>query len=180
MCVCVVCVCKGHNRHNYLCLRGPVRGGGRRGEAEFNNGSTTGFVCTEQRADKCRLLLTIYTLLHTPAHVHITQRRTHSVAGALPCLFSLCVPIKRTHTHSDTHTCSMSMFTVYQCISVNQCKRERRESPCEHITLTEIWPLSHPSSQAVCEREEESRGSLVWIHTVASIRLQENCSLLKV
>ena len=146
-------------------------GGGSRGEAEFNNGSTTGFVCTEQRADKCRLLLTIYTLLRTPAHVHVTQKHTHSAVALLPCLFfPLC--LRQTHTHTHTHTCSTSMFTEHQCISVNQCKRERWESPCEHITLTEIWPLSHPSTLARWEYinwETEGRGRVeevsFWIST---------------
>lgn len=133
----------------------------RRGEAEFNNGSTTGFVCTEQRADKCRLLLTIYTLLHTPAPVHVTQKCTHAAAVALQCLFSLCVSIttlRLAHTH--TH-----VFTVHQCISVNQCKRERWGSPCKHITLTGIWPLSS-LFKAGCvrmyQRRESERVLEVW------------------
>jgi len=125
---------------------GGVGVGGWHREAEFNNGSTTGFVCAEQRADKCRLLLTIYTLLHTPAPGH-RNVCTRTLLPSLSRAFFLFVSC--THTHTHTHTCSMSMFTVHQCISVNQCKRERWGSPCKHITLTEIWPLSHSSSQAV-------------------------------
>lgn len=157
-------------------------------EAEFNNGPTMGFVCTEQRADKCRLLLTIYTLLHTPAHVHLTQTCTHSYRHRhlfpLPFI-SLCLY----HTHSSTevhvhtqrltHTCCMSMFTVHQCISVTQCKRERWESPCEHITLTEIWPLSHPPSQTVWENWERVGEVWFWLTNFQSCVLKYNYSLWK-
>lgn len=176
MCVCLywvcdVCMCKGHNRHNYLCLRGPVGRGWRSGclwEAEFNNGSTTGFVCTEQRADKCQLLLTIYTPLDTLAHVHgRTQKCTHSIAGPIgpPCLFFFS--IKHTQTHG--------IFTVHQCISVNQYKRERWESPCEHITLTEIWTLTHPSSPAVWEHNNWERQTERWRSEGLSYTLPVTC-----
>lgn len=109
------------------------------GEAEFNNGPTTGFVCTEQRADKCRLLLSIYTLLHSPAHVHLTQKCTHSdaLAVALVCFFASLSPSKThrlTHSYRHTHAACLCL----QCISVSVSLRVRgndRKAPVS----TSVW-----------------------------------------
>lgn len=127
------------------------------GEAEFNNGPTTGFVCTEQRADKCRLLLSIYTLLHSPAHVHLTQKCTHSDASAvaLVCFFASLSPSKThrlTHSYRHTHAACVCL----QCISVSVSLRVRgndRKAPAS----TSVWqkPGHYVTLQArLCESTE--------------------------
>lgn len=104
-----------------------------------------GFVCAEQRADKCRLLLTIYTLLHTPARA--TSKCTRRALSLLSCTLLLlrCPAIHRT---SDTSAQDENAYSVSVSISV---RGRDGKNPCEHITLTEIWPLSHPAS-ARCVR----------------------------
>lgn len=97
--------------------------------------------------------------LNTEMYTCCCRRRRllhSSTPPLLPCLFFLLASPSNTHRLTLSHTCSTSVFTVHQCISVNQQKRERWESPCEHVTLTEIWPLSHPSSRG-CVRIQQLR-----------------------
>lgn len=124
-----------------------------------------GFVCAEQRADKCRLLLTIYTLLHTPAHVRVTQKCARSAAVAPLVPFAPArASIHRT-PDMRVRTCVRAQDEHAYSISVSiSVKGRDGKNPCEHITLTEIWPLSHPSSahcvriQRLTQREREEEG----------------------
>lgn len=89
-----------------------------------------GFVYSERRADKCRLLLTIYTLLHTPAHVRVMHNCTRPIAPLVhfalppPSIHLSCCGLTLANVRAHTHT-----GDCVQCISVNQWKRERWEKP---------------------------------------------------
>lgn len=113
-----------------------------------------GFVRTEQRADKCRLLLTIYTPLHTPAHVRVTQKCTRFAAVAPLVHFasppsSVLRPMcARTHAGR----------ACFQCISVNQCKRERWEKPLRaHHSDRNLAPTS-PAERPLHENQAYTGG----------------------
>lgn len=62
------------------------------------------------------------------------------------------------HRTADTSTQDENAYSVSVSISV---RGRDGKNPCEHITLTEIWPLSHPASarcvriQRLMERKRE-------------------------
>lgn len=157
-CVCV-CVCKGYNRHNYLCLRGPVMGGlvWRGGVQQWPHHG----LCV-YRAEGWQVSA-IIDYLHTATHAcsralntemyTLYRHRHHSPKP----FFSFCVHL--THTHTDTH----AGWAFLQCISISVSISVKGRDGRTPASSHSLWqnPGPYLTLQArLCQ--DTTTGRLVW------------------
>lgn len=97
----------------------------------------------------------IIDYLHTATHARSRARNAemHSLRRRHPPLVHFAPAHASIRRSPDTRTFAQDEHAYSVSVSISVRGRDGK-NPCEHITLTEIWPLSYPSS-ARCVRIQQ-------------------------